>query len=323
MYFFRFKNSDSTTQLSSIKFPVSYTLENQIKVRLSYDLYLPGNSHIFTGFTEWINFPLFFYGIGSDAQEEDEEKYTTQAHLFDLNYFRKIKDHGFLGFRYNRLRSNITEKEPDGQLSEDGLIPGNEGGVGSGLGIVARYDKRDNVFNATRGPFIETKLTSYQEWLGSDFQFVKLQLDFRDYWPVFRRHIIAFQAVFEHNWGNPSFETMALLGGDEIMRGHYIGRFRDNALWASQVEYRIPLGRNAWIDGREKVPFWQRWGLVGFLGFGNVSPSFGSPEFSDIKKTVGMGIRFLALPKERVNIRIDFGFGSQHPGYYFNIREAF
>ena len=89
------------------------------------------------------------------------------------------------------------------------------------------------------------------------------------------------------------------------------------------MEYRIPLGRAEWIDSREKVPFWDRWGLVGFLGLGNVTPSFTSPKLGDLKKTVGMGIRFLALPKERVNIRIDFGFGTQRPGFYFNIREAF
>ncbi len=323
MYFFRFRNSRPGTQLSSVKMPVSYTLENQIKVRLSYDLFLPGNDHIFTGFTEWIDFPVFFYGIGSDTQQEDEEKYTTRAHIFDLNYFRRILEHGYFGMRYNRLNSNIVEKDPFGQLNEDGLIPGNDGGIASGLGIVARFDKRDNVLNATRGPFIETKLTTYQNWLGSDFEFTKLELDFRDYWLVFKKHIIAFQAVIEHNWGNPSFETMALLGGDKIMRGHYLGRFRDNALWASQVEYRVPLGRTEWIDSREKVPFWHRWGLVGFLGLGNVAPTFTNPKFQDIKETIGMGIRFLALPKERVNVRIDFGFGTQRPGFYFNIREAF
>jgi len=78
-----------------------------------------------------------------------------------------------------------------------------------------------------------------------------------------------------------------------------------------------------WIDDREKIPFWQRWGLVGFVGAGDVSPTYGEINFSQIKASYGFGIRYLALPKERINISLDFGFGTQLPGVYFNIREAF
>ena len=107
------------------------------------------------------------------------------------------------------------------------------------------------------------------------------------------------------------------------MRGHYECRFRDNSLYAAQVEYRLPLGRSDWIDTREKVPFKERWGLVGFVGAGDVASSFCDIDFSKIKSSFGFGVRYLVMPKERINVRIDFGFGTQYPGFYFNIREAF
>ena len=107
------------------------------------------------------------------------------------------------------------------------------------------------------------------------------------------------------------------------MRGHYLGRFRDKTMLAAQMEYRLPLGRKSWIDEREKPPFWERWGVVGFVGFGNVAPSVSQLGFEKIKSSFGFGLRYAAKSNERVNVRIDFGFGTQNPGFYLNIRESF
>jgi hypothetical protein len=160
--------------------------------------------------------------------------------------------------------------------------------------------------------------------MGSDYEFTKLQLDFRHFMQTFRkRHVLAFNILAEQNWGDPTFETMALLGGEQIMRGHYLGRFRDKTMLAAQIEYRLPLGRPYWIDERKKMPFWERWGLVGFVGLGNVAPGITDLGFENIKSSMGFGLRYAAMPHERLNIRLDFGFGTQTPGFYLNIRESF
>ncbi len=323
-YFFRGKNAQPGTQLSSIRLPLNYTLNQQIKIRMSYDIFLNDNRHIFKGVAEWIRFPLLFWGIGNDTPDDNEEIYTTRTMTFDISYLAKVSREFFLGGRFIQQSSKITEVEEDGLLIQEGLIPGNEGAQTSGLGIVARIDKRDNNYNAAIGPFIQADLITYQSWLGSEYEFTKLRFDLRHFIQTFgNRHVLAFNLVTEHNWGDPTFETMALLGGDQIMRGHYLGRFRDKTMIASQIEYRFPLGRRNWIDEREKIPFWERWGMVGFLGAGNVAPSLSELGFEDLKSSWGFGLRYAAMPKERLNIRIDFGFGTQTPGFYLNIRESF
>ncbi len=323
-YLFRGKYAPEGTQLSSIKMPLNYTLNQQIKVRLSYEIFLNDNNHIFKGVAEWIKFPLLFWGIGNDTPESDEEVYTTRTMTFDFSYLGKVKPGIFLGTRFIRQSSKISDLEEDGQLIQEGLIPGSEGALTSGLGVIARMDKRDNNFNATRGPFMQADLVTYQSWLGSDYEFTKLRLDFRHYLQTFNnRHVLAFNLVAENNWGNPTFETMALLGGDQIMRGHYLGRFRDKTMMAVQVEYRLPLGRDSWIDERKKMTFWERWGMVAFLGMGNVAPGISDLGFEKVKSSMGLGLRYAAMPEERLNIRVDFGFGTQNPGFYLNIRESF
>lgn len=324
IYFFRGKNAPEGTQLSTIKVPFNYTLNNQIKARMSYEIFLNDNKHIFKGVVEWIKFPLLFWGIGNNTPESNEEIYTTRTMTVDFNYLAKVKNHYFLGVRYIRQDSKITEVEEDGLLNQEGLIPGNEGALTSGVGLIARFDKRDNIFNATTGPYVQVNLTTYQSWLGSEFEFTKLRFDLRHYIQTFqKRHVLAFNVVAEHNWGDPTFETLALLGGEQIMRGHYLGRFRDNTMLAGQMEYRLPLGRKFWIDEREKPPFWERWGVVGFVGIGNVAPSVSNWGFDHLKSSWGFGFRYAAKSKERLNIRIDFGFGTQNPGFYLNIRESF
>jgi outer membrane protein assembly factor BamA len=324
IYFFRGQQAPEGTQLSTVKLPINYTLNNQIKVRLSYEIFSNANKHIFKGVVEWIQFPLQFWGIGNNTPDSNEEIYTTRTLTWDFNYLAKVRPGVFLGTQFIQQSSKISELDEDGQLIQEGLIPGNDGALTSGLGIIARYDRRDNNFNATTGPYVQGNLTTYQSWLGSDYEFTKLRLDLRHYLQTFeKRHVLAFNLVAEHNWGTPTFETMALLGGDQIMRGHYLGRFRDNTMLAAQMEYRFPLIRKSWIDEREKMPFLERWGMVGFVGFGNVAPSVSGLGFEHLKSSWGLGLRYAAKPEERLNIRIDFGFGTQNPGFYLNIRESF
>lgn len=323
VFLFRKKEMSPETQLSSVRVPISYTLNNQFKGKVDLIYYSDGNKHLFNSTLQWINFPLLFYGIGNDTQAQDEETYTTQALSAELTYLKSIIPYLYAGLGYSFLRSDIVQFEPNGLLAQPDLIPGNTGSITSGFNINLRFDNRDNNLCASSGYYVDFKIANFDLWMGSEYDFTRVDIDFRTYFLAFKKHVLAFQMLFVNTWGNSPFETMALLGGKTIMRGHYEGRFRDNFLYAGQLEYRLPIGRSDWIDNREKIPFKERWGVVGFVGVGDVATSFSEIELNKIKSSVGFGIRYLVLPKERINVRIDFGFGTQNPGLYFNIREAF
>ena len=320
---FKHKSAHPSTHFSSFRAPISYTLNNQVKVRASFDIFSNRNDHVFLGFAEWFRFPLLFWGIGDDTPNENEELYTTESFASQFQYLSRVKGKFFMGGMMNYLNSTITEVDPDGQLV-NGEIPGNEGGQTLGIGLLARLDSRDHPYNCTNGVYFQTGFLISDPIIGSDFDFNRWDLDFRYYIGVVQgRHVLAFQFVSQNIWGDPSFETMALLGGDQIMRGHYLGRYRDNSMYSVQAEYRLPLGRESWSDDRDKVPFKERWGVVGFVAVGNVAPGIGDYRFSTTRTSLGVGVRYLALPKQNINVRVDFGFGSQFPGIYFNVREAF
>ncbi len=99
------------------------------------------------------------------------------------------------------------------------------------------------------------------------------------------------------------------LGGNELMRGYYEGRYLDRNLLAGQVEYRLPLTG--------------RLGLAFFTGAGQVAPRIAAFRLARFKPSLGAGIRFKIVKEENLNLRFDYGIGRGTNNYYFNLAEAF
>jgi len=94
------------------------------------------------------------------------------------------------------------------------------------------------------------------------------------------------------------------------MRGYYLGRYRDKNMITLQAEYR-------W------VPVFWRVGLAAFAGIGDVAATLGDFDLGRFKYTYGLGLRFVIDPKQRLHLRVDFGFGKETSGVYFTAAEAF
>jgi hypothetical protein len=68
---------------------------------------------------------------------------------------------------------------------------------------------------------------------------------------------------------------------------------------------------------------WWRLGMVGFFGLGDVAPQLSALRLDELKYSVGAGVRFVLDAKEKLNVRMDIGFGKDTAGLYFAIEEAF
>jgi outer membrane translocation and assembly module TamA len=99
------------------------------------------------------------------------------------------------------------------------------------------------------------------------------------------------------------------VGSEVILRGYPKNRFRDKHFLATQAEYRFPI-------------FW-RFGGVAFAGVGDVFETTSDLRADRLKYSIGTGLRFLMNPKERLNIRFDYGIGREGGYYYFSVTESF
>jgi outer membrane protein assembly factor BamA len=165
------------------------------------------------------------------------------------------------------------------------------------------------VYYPSRGSFCQVAGTQYPQWLGSDFDHANLTLDLRTYFGFGKRHVVALQALSMATRGDTPFQSLPALGGSEVMRGYYQGRYRDRYSAVLQSEYRVKV--------------WWRFGATAFGSIGDVAHSPGDFRLDHFRYSAGLGVRFLISRQEGMNLRLDSAFGEDTSGFYITLGEAF
>jgi outer membrane protein assembly factor BamA len=295
---------------STLFFAGVYTQMKQYTLQLKPEIYLSNDSIFLTGNFLAERFPTKFWGIGPDTSEDELETYTPQTYFMELGYQRKYFHHWplYLGIRYHLEKTMIFDKDP-GQILDQGLVTGSQGGWISGPGLIINYDSRDNIFFPSTGQYLQLFGYWNNKIFGSSFNYVNIKLDARQYIGIAPDQVLVLQGIIDTAGGNIPFYKLPKIGGD-LLRGYYGGRFRDRIVMALQTEYRFPL--------------WKRLSGVAFAGMGSLADSFRHISWDNLKYSAGFGLRFKIIPRERVNVRIDFAFGpNRTSGIYVNAGEAF
>jgi hypothetical protein len=196
-----------------------------------------------------------------------------------------------------------------------------------GVGAVAQYDTRDNVFYPTRGIFF--KASAAAAWTNKidipEGQQATinglLAADLRQYISLPHNLVIAWQLKGQFMLSNNFISHLTLypmlprLGGQDGLRGINSDMFRDDIMMAFQAELRIPI----WSIFRATV----------FAGVGDVY-DFHNWHWAIPKVGYGLGLR-AAINKAKVNIRFDIARSNVDPrwnninaySFYLTATEAF
>jgi len=300
---------DVESRPSSIPLAAMYTQNRQYSIGLSPEIYIKREEYRLTIELSLAKFPDRFYGIGNNTSDNMEEDYTPRTILLRTNFQKKIFAALNVGVQYQFNKSDVIEVEENGLLAKNQIL-GSEGGTSSGIGVLINWDNRNNVFYATKGGFYQMSSIIYTNALKSDYKFTQYNFDLRHYLPILSSHTLAFQGILNFMTGDVPFQNLSLLGGQNMMRGYYQGRYRDKNMIALQMEYRI-------------TPVWWRIGLVGFYGFGDVADKISNFEIKNFKHSVGLGLRLQLNPEEGLNLRIDLGYGEGSFEPYISVLETF
>lgn len=305
---FRFKKDSSIARPSTVQFVFALTQLKQQLIYLSYQLWMKNDTYNVFGELGYYKYNYFFWGIGNKQSSDLKELYGVTYPRLKLNALKRFAPFTYGGLKYNYDGYQVTSVDTNGIL-KNGNIIGSKGGTVSSLGIVAKYDNRDNLFSPTRGYFAELYWQIDDKLIGSSFNNTRIGLDASTYITTKFKHTIAFNLYTVFGNGSIPFNQMALLGGAKKMRGYYEGRYRDNNLMLFQTEYRAPL-------------FW-RLGAVAFIGVGDVFDTFKNIEIPNFKLAYGTGIRVLIDKKQKINARLDVGWAEPKPNFYLTLTEAF
>ncbi len=285
------------------------TIRNQQSVGISSDQYFGGNRYRLTGRLDFSRFPNVFWGLGPDTRNGDNEDFTNIMVNFQGSFAVRLAGNLYAGPAVNLLYDEMMKRE-EGSLLDSGKIPGADGTHASGFGAVVTWDSRDSVFFPYRGLYLDVKGLVHYDEAGSEYDFRKIEADARAFLRVHGDIVLALQSVAKLSWGTVPFQSMPRLGGDQIMRGYFDGRFRDRDLVAAQAELRFPL-------------FW-RFAGTAFMSAGQVAPSLHELSARNVKYAGGGGLRFIAEKSEHIALRLDAGVDRDgNVNFYVIIKEAF
>ncbi|MCU0335675.1 MAG: outer membrane protein assembly factor, partial [Chitinophagaceae bacterium] len=286
---------DTTNRLSEISAFTFVTLRQQYGAWFDHFLYSDKDRWFFLGRLRFQRFPLYYFGVGPEAPAANEQTINANYILIRERILRKVRRNFFIGLETDfQQMSRVTIEAGNSPL------PAPLGATGSrniGLGVGLVYDNRHNVLNVRKGLFAEAAWLQYGRGIGSDFNFRTLNIDTRLFRPMGRQQVLAAQVYGQFMTGQVPFNQLALIGGESLMRGYYLGRFRDKNMLVAQAEYRfLPF------------PFSKRLGGAVFASAGAVAPSIGAFSMRHVLPAGGAGLRYLLFPKKDIFVRLDLAF---------------
>lgn len=305
-----FANDRIENRLSEINTFTFYTQEHQYGVWVDHTLYSDHNEWFFYGKARFQYFPMNYYGIGLETSPEVKAVIDSDLIWFRERILKKMKGSLYLGLELDfRSTQNLVYRSKEDTLQKPSELPfGIEGGTQVGLGLGLIYDNCHNAMNVRDGILAEIGFLHYHDAL-SQYPMDLLFFDGRTFFPTTDTQVLALQVQGNFSFGRVPFNQLPMLGGANMMRGYYTGRYRDRRSWAAQVEYRfLPFVKGSRIGGA----------LFGALG--TVSPDW---TINRLLWAVGFGPRVLLFPQKDIFTRFDFALTEEGTGVYFYIGEAF
>jgi len=325
VYSFYLNKSSVSQRNSTMGAIASYTTKHQSKISLNGNFWTSGNDWHIIGDIKFYNFPNYFYGIGNNTAYNNRDLINDKKFRFNVDAEREVSKNFYVGAGLWFLDEKISEKDSTGIYDKSDL-QGKSGGKTTYLALSATYDNRDIVNYPHKGNYLRFYLQNSLKALASDFNFVLLTLDARKYLKIHSTTVIAVQGYVQSlQGGDQPFFLIPQMGSDLLMRGYYTGRYRDQNYIALQSEIRYrPFANRAdkgWFSLSRGV-------FAAFIGGGNVF-SNGDFKFNNLKPNYGIGGRYIFDQRNRLTLRVDYGFGSKsageprNSGFYLSLNEAF
>ncbi|MBE7177208.1 MAG: polymerase [Mucilaginibacter polytrichastri] len=315
LYSFYSDTLDRKTRVSSIFGYATVTTKGQSRLSLSTSYWTPGNRYHYSAGVSYVNFPINFYGIGSDTRLADVDRYGQKRFRASVGGEKRFGDHIYIGAFAGGFNFDFSVKDSTGIFATAPGIEGRNGGGSLFFGPSFTFDNRNSVTYTRRGSYIAASYSFLQGIFSNNgYHGGQLVIDAAQFIPLSKKFTLGLNEYSASLFGNEHpFYFMPALGSDELMRGYYGGRYRDRNYVAAQTELRYRLS--------------DRIGVVGFAGTGTVFKDEFS--FKKLKPNYGGGLRYFFDVEKGLSLRLDYGFGEKRPGevrqkgFYIGLGETF
>ncbi|MGV3684465.1 MAG: BamA/TamA family outer membrane protein [Daejeonella sp.] len=316
LYSFYTDRTDTLTRASRLTGVATFTTKSQSNFQLKSDIWSPGNNYHYTSELRYKNFPFNFYGTGNSTFQANEDRITQKLFRINAGAEKRFGKITYTGINASFESYRFIDKAAGGIYTNDPSIVDRDGGKVLFIGVSQIIDNRNSNTYTTSGSYLKLNY-SYAPGLfgGDNFDGGMFKADLRSFKSFSKKVVLGVNGLYQTigNGGTP-FYLLPQMGNDEMMRGYYTGRYRDENLLALQAELRLRLN--------------PRFGFVGFAGTGTV---YGKGNFrvGDLKPSLGGGFRYFFDIEKGLSVRMDYAFGEKRPGeerqkgFYLSLGESF
>ena len=256
----------------------------------------------FTGVAGYLDLKLDLFVPESGEDEDSGLDWLVDGYLFQGRISRRIKGNWYLGAtaRYLDITQGLELGEDDDEFNLSSNISV------AGVGLNLDYDSRDLPTNAYQGRFMELKALTSHQTNAEDDSYQSYHARFRSYHPLKDSLVLAWEVNGCARGGEIPLWDTCRLGLRGFSATSYLGK---RSLYGqAEIRWRA----------------YKRWGLVGFAGAGRIYDSFLGVGEGDTIPSYGLGIRFMVLESQRINVRVDYARSQNgDDAWYLSVAEAF
>lgn len=288
-----------------------YTEKKQILWGVGARQILDGEDSSIYSYSEIARFPQTFFGVGRNTRRGDSTAYEEERQNLEFGGDRELIPHLSVGSGLILRNDKFKSLEPDGRgLLGQGRYLGEGGGPQRGAQVYLLWESTNDNYFPSQGMKVQLFSQHYFKPWGSRYAFSGQKLDARFYQLLAPNWVQAHQFFVQNLNGDPPFYQLAQLGGNDLLRGYYKGRYRDRKMIIMQTETRYRFSKY--------------WNLALFGGLGNVSNVWYEMPDEALKPSYGTGLRYQISPKQKINVRLDVGWGEDQggPQIYLYVMEA-
>ena len=308
---FSMQPKDSTLQRSVVPVNIAFIFEGGINLFSKPQLFFKHDRFRIFGKFSYINTRENYYGVGYNTNRDYVRSDTTSQYRYSgvqINpwfLFRLGRSNFFAGPQIDIKYDHFTK--PAKYLPEDPSYIAAGGDAkgykdfSAGIGFLLTYDSRDVPSNAYNGLYLDFRGMMYNKIFGSDKNFYRLELDYRQYKSVGKRKVIAWTVQSKNVFGKDIPLTQYSLTGTPFdLRGYYQGQYRDKSSHIVLAEYRqmFNTDKENWLKRVISHLGFAAWAGCGFMG---PNPA----KIKGVLPNYGVGLRIEIQP--RMNVRLDLG----------------
>ncbi len=212
--------------------------------------------------------------------------------------YRIGQSQNWLGLGYLAANTSVSFNSPFNLPEQDKSIR-----LG-GINATFTHDSRDNIFTPRSGNYLELSASLFDQALGSDLNFTRLNLIGMQYLPLDAKWSLGFRESLSFNYGDTPFYLQPFV----LMRGVPAMRYQGEKVAQLETELR-------W-------QFWQRFSLLGFVGAGSAVDEIRQLTRTSNVVAGGAGFRYELARKYGIHMGLDVAWSRDGPAAYFQIGSA-